>query len=397
MIEIGLSSRLDPVIARFAREMVGGVLDACDPRKRVRDGMDLSAFGARTHVLAFGKASAGMASDCAALLGDRFVGGVVLAPDAWIPDDSESDGFSWYGGDHPLPTKRNVYATTQLVQYARSIPAGDDCIVCISGGGSAHLCSPNERVTLDEIVGLTDQLNASGVGIHELNSARQSLESLKGGGLAAQLAHVHCCHAVVLSDVLDDDLRIIASGPMLNPDYPVEHTIIGNHHTRLKAASELLLSRYAAANTSSESGVHGDSSACGRRLAEQYSNDPIRGVHISAGETTVNTDGATGSGGPCLEMVLSAALELGERLQGREEWIVLGIATDGIDGPSGACGAIITNKMLHSGLIPDCRRALAEHDSYGFLESTGSAIHTGPTGTNLNDLCILVPASILGI
>ena len=391
MTEVQLSSMLDPAVARFARGCAEHILKSCDPGNLIDQQINFGAFTTPTHVLGFGKASVEMVHACALNLGDRFVGGIVLGPDDLLPADKAYTSIAYFGVDHPAPTKRNLAATRALVDYARSIPTDNSCLVCISGGGSAHLCSPKPGVTLEEIINTTTKLNASGATIHELNHARRALEILKGGGLAATLAHVHQCQAIVLSDVLNDDLDIIASGPMMSPDHPIKHTIIGNHRTALEAGAAFIR-EFGEEIGPFESEISGESSVQGIALADRYQT--AQSPCLIAGETTVNAGASTGIGGPTLELTLACALRLTELKL--TDWIVLGLATDGIDGPTDAAGSVITSDMLVS---PDrhaaARHALATHDTLRFLDSIHVTIRTGPTGTNLNDLAMLLPASLI--
>ena len=392
MTTIELSTKLDLAAQRFARAFVSHVLSGCDPRKLVSESVDFKRFNSPTHVLAFGKASTKMAQACVLKLGPRFAGGIVLTPDALGPSSIPDDALKYFGVDHPAPTARNVSATDALAQYARSIPAGHNCIVCISGGGSAHLCCPNPGVTLEQINETTESLNARGASIHELNKARRSLETLKGGGLAEVLGHVSYCQAIVLSDVLGDHLDIIASGPMENPDLPVEHTIIGNHQTALDAAEEFIIRQVSIGVCSA--GIGGDSSDRGRELADTYLKSGQMPCMI-AGETTVDAAHTVGVGGPCMELALACAIYLAQ--SGNTEWVVLGLATDGVDGPSNAAGAVIVSESLRTPRLQViATEALNGHNTLPFLDSIHSTIRTGPTGTNLNDLCLVCSMGTMG-
>lgn len=391
MTTINLSSSLDPDVQRVTRALIGEVLRECDPGELVEGSIDFEQFDSPTHVLAFGKASTGMAKVCIQGLADLFAGGVVLCPDAMIPQ-TQDDHVRYFGVDHPSPTTRNIEATSVLAEYARSIPATDSCIVCISGGGSAHLCSPRAGVTLEEIVQTTKSLNASGATIHELNQARRSLETLKTGGLAELLSHVHHCSAVVLSDVLGDDLNTIASGPMLSTANPVDHAVVGNHRTALDAVVRFFESLGIPVGFNADM-VSGDSSEQGRLLAKRFLESNSSACVI-AGETTVDVGVSSGIGGPCMETLLSSAVHLAE--SGEQDWVCIGLATDGIDGPTEAAGGVVTDDMIESGAtLLSAKSALTNHDVLGFLDSIGGGIRTGPTGTNLNDLCLIAPRKVL--
>lgn len=391
MTAVQLSSMLDSTVARFVQNCVEHVLESCDPTKLIDKNFDFNAFTTPTHVLGFGKASVGMVHACAAQLDGRFAGGVALAPDDLLPETNGYTSIAYFGVDHPSPTERNIAGAKALVDYARSIPPEHGCLVCISGGGSAHLCSPKPGVTLDEIINTTTNLNASGATIHELNRARRALETRKGGGLAATLAHAHQCQAIVLSDVLDDDLDIIASGPMMSPEHPIKHTIVGNHRTALDAGAAFVRG-FGVEIGSCEGEISGESSVQGIALAERYQS--VQAPCLIAGESTVNTRGSTGIGGPTLELTLAAALRLADL--GLTDWITLGLATDGNDGPTDAAGAVITSRMLATpGQHQAARDALASHNTLHYLDSIHATIRTGPTGTNLNDLAMVLPASLV--
>mgnify|MGYP001627902461 FL=1 len=390
MTTINLSSSLDPDVQRVARALIGEVLRACDPAELVQGSIDFEQFDSPTHVLAFGKASAGMAKACFEGLADLFAGGVVLCPDAMIPQ-TQDDHVRYFGVDHPSPTTRNVEATSVLAEYARSIPATDSCIVCISGGGSAHLCSPRPGVTLEDIVQTTKSLNASGATIHELNQSRRLLETLKAGGLAELLSHVPHCSAVVLSDVLGDDLNTIASGPMLSTANPFDHAVVGNHRTALDAVVRFFKSLGAPIGFHADM-VSGDSSEQGRLLAKRFL-ESNNSACVIAGETTVDVGESSGIGGPCMETLLSSAVHLAE--SGEQDWVCIGLATDGIDGPTEAAGGVVTDDMIESdATLLSAKSALTNHDVLGFLDSIGGGIRTGPTGTNLNDLCLIAPRRV---
>lgn len=388
MIPIRFREQLNPELREFAQDFVQTVLKACDPAILIRDQFAFDQFSSKTHVLAFGKASAAMATECVSQLGSRFAGGVVLAPEETIPVQHH-ELLRFLAADHPIPTQQNIDATLQLVQYARSISSEDHCIVCISGGGSAHLCSPAVGVTLEQIVSMTKVLNAQGVAIDTLNRSRKSMETLKSGGLARELNHVELCEAVVLSDVLGNDFSTIASGPMWDKTINVPHCLIGDHHTPLSAAAKYIDSRFENHPIAHDM-IQGAATLEGQRLASRYLEQNGITPHLIAGETTVEAQSSSGVGGPTLELVLSTAVELARSTIDIQDWIVMGFATDGIDGPSGAAGALVSSEMLtDSDSLEAAADALQRHDTLPFLESISATIWTGPTGTNVNDVCLV--------
>lgn len=388
MTRVHLSTSLDPQIARFVSAFVEHTLDAIDPQKLISQSMDFDAFDCPTHVIAFGKAAASMALGCRAELGTMFVDGIVLCPDERIPDDAESLGLSFFGVDHPSPTERNIDATKAVIEYASAIPREHACVVCISGGGSANLCAPSRGVSLNEIIETTERLNQSGASIQELNAARKKLEILKGGGLGRLLGHLEHVEACVLSDVMGDDLDTIASGPMRDEGQPIKHTVIGNHLVLRDACGSFIQHINAKVEVRSMDAI-GDALTAGQTLAGRFQQSP-QSVCAATGETTVDASGTEGVGGPCMEFVLAAGLELTQSKL--SDWFVIGLASDGIDGPTQAAGAILTNEMLgRQGVMRDAQRALSDHDAFGFFRLIGANIVIGPTGTNVNDVVMICP------
>ncbi len=370
---------IDEQTKTLADGFVRHVLDSCAPERLLSQCPQCNPLfdpPRPAHILAFGKASMGMARWCVETLGDSFQGGVILAPEQLI--EPIHPKLTIFPADHPNPTQRNIDATDELRAYAKAIPADHACIICISGGGSAHLCSPRPGTTLEQIVDATRSMNESGAPIQQLNAVRRELETLKGGGLASTIAHVHSKRALILSDVLGDDLEIIASGPMMNAEHPVDHAIVGNHLSAAKAARQ-----WCTPPVHVQTHIAGDAQTQGRALARAFQEHHT--ACIFAGETTVHTRGAQGVGGPCMEMALACAAELHESRA--ERWIVVGLATDGIDGPTGAAGAIITPSMID---LANARDALANHDTLVYLDAIGATIRTGPTGTNVNDLVVVI-------
>lgn len=380
-------------------------------------------------VIAVGKASVGMAREAVAWLGDRIDSGVVTAP----PELLESAGsiHSHLVGvacDHPMPTRRNVEGASAIERCILEAPSDATIVVCISGGGSAHLTAPIEEVTLEELVAMTEAMLRAGAPIDELNCVRKHVERLKGGGLA-RLAHPRRVVSLIMSDVVGDRLDVIASGPTSpdpttfgealgvlsrrgvaipagvrvvlesgatgcraetpKPGDPVfercEHHIVGSNQRAVEAASQAAES-LGFTIAALEHDVTGEAGDVGRALAARPLA-PLACVVIG-GETTVTVGGARGVGGRNQELALAAAIEL----QGRPKTALLAIATDGVDGVSQNAGAVVTSEtvlaLIESGIDPHC--ALANHDSTTALDSIGATIRTGPTGTNVNDVAVLL-------
>lgn len=371
----------------LTRTLIAAVLDAADAHRLTQTHLQTNgAPSTPTHVLAFGKAGASMARAVAEWAGDALAGGVVIAPDATLPADLNADGLTWHGADHPHPTQRNIDAAHALASCAASIPSGHACVVGVSGGGSAHLCLPKDGVTLEEIRDTTRALNERGATIQELNAARAGLERLKHGGLARTIPEGVGCRALVLSDVIGNDPRVIASGPMVDEQRRVEHPIVGSN-AAIVGACVAALDTLGYGSPTVFKDVTGNASDAGRRISAALVDTPGACV-VLGGETTVDARGASGRGGPVSECVLSAALTL--RGSGGP-WTVLGLASDGIDGPTDAAGGVIHSSMLDDPIaVRDAKRALASHGTLDWLDARSAAVRTGVTGTNVNDVIVAV-------
>lgn len=375
----------------LATDLIDAVLGASDPKRSFTQHFDPNAFTRPTHILAFGKAAVPMTNVAIECLGSNFARATVIStPELCLQTQFKDKFVELLAADHPLPTHRNIDAAISLIAHAKSIPNDHQGLVLISGGGSALLCSPRQFITLEHIIETTDALLRSGAPIQEINAARSKLETLKAGGLASLLEHVAQIDAFVLSDVIGDDLSIIASGPLVDRIPPtINHTIIANNQSALDA-----LCAWTTYENIDLVHTHHDSVGYandeGRRLARELidsTHTPPIAVCLG-GEPTVDTTGTTGTGGPILELALSCAQELA---QTDFRWTIITFATDGIDGPTDAAGAIITNDMMNT---PNAKShvqiALQEHNALPMCDMLGATIRTGPTGTNVNDIALAI-------
>lgn len=382
-----LSPDLPPDAARVASAVIAATLAAADPARAVRAHWPAELDAARSvRLLAFGKASVPMAAAATERLGDRLDTGVVIAPPEWVTRFTHPR-IQTFPADHPLPTERNTTAAAALEACARGADPDRPTLVLISGGGSAHLTAPRDGVTLDQIRETTDRLLRAGADINALNAERRRLERLKAGGLLRACASRRVL-ALVLSDVLGDDLRTIASGPLVpdTPDParpPAQHTVIANNATA-RAAAEAAMRHAGLDPVAITQPLTGEASDAGRTLA-RVALGATRPV-VAAGETTVTVGDATGLGGRNLELALAAAAAL----PADRPWAALALATDGVDGPTDAAGALFTSEMFADPRAAElAAHALRHHDAYHAAEMLGALVKTGPTGTNVNDIAAL--------
>jgi glycerate 2-kinase len=397
-----------------------------DGELRVGDRRFDLAEADRVLVVGGGNAAGTAAAALEAVLGDRIDDGEVVTD-----DPSPCDSIRVREGDHPVPSDRGVEGTRQLLDLARSATEADLVLALVTGGGSALMAAPAEGISLSDMQATTDALLQSGATIGEFNAIRKHLSAIKGGQLARAAAPAQVA-GLVFSDVVGNDLDTIASGPTA-PDrttyedalailerYEVDVPEAVRDRLQAGARGELpetpaaddsvfegvtnhvladgLTALEAAADRADSAGhtplvltsrVRGEAREAAKTqvaIAEESraSGNPVDppAVILSGGETTV-TDPGDGTGGPNQEFALSAALEL------RDPGIVVAsVDTDGIDGSTDFAGGIVDNDTVtDSG---EAHEALRTHDSAPFLAACDAAVKTGATGTNVNDLRVIV-------
>jgi glycerate 2-kinase len=375
----------------LASGLIDAVLGAVEPEVAFKKHFDSSQFKSPAHILALGKAAIPMTNAAIECLGSRFARATVITtPELCAQTEFKNKFVELLEGDHPYPTQRNIDASNIFVEHALSIPEDHHALVLISGGGSAMLCSPREGITLQDIVKTTSSLLNAGAPIQEINQKRSSLDKLKAGGLADVLGHVSGINAYVLSDVIGDDLSTIASGPLIDQIPPsIRHTIIASNQTALDALCAWIAFEHIDPISIKRDAV-GFAADEGKELAlklmQSEAQSPI--AACIGGEPTVDTGTKCGTGGPMLELALSCAVELA---QTSFRWMIISLTTDGVDGPTNAAGAIITNEMLDDDeTIQRVHRSLEEHNSLEICDAIGATIRTGATGTNVNDIAVAI-------
>ncbi|WP_339103110.1 DUF4147 domain-containing protein [Haloterrigena salinisoli] len=388
------------------------------------DGYDLAAYD-EVVVLGGGNAAAQVAAALEDALGDRIDGGVVVTD-----DPVETERVTVLEGDHPVPSERGVESTRELLAAADAADEGTLVLAAITGGGSALMPAPAGEVTLEALQETTNALLECGADIGEINAVRKHCSALKGGRLARRAAPATVV-SLVLSDVVGNDLSVIASGPTApdastfddalavvdrygidvpdavadrlergadgeidetpGPDDPAFETV--SNHVVADGMTVLEAARDAAAERGYEtlllsSRVRGEAREAATThvaVAEEVlaTGTPVStpAVILSGGETTVTVRG-DGTGGPNQEFATSAALDLEGGIT------VAAVDTDGIDGATDVAGAIVDETTVDD--AERARETLAANDVFPYLEERGELIRTGPTGTNLNDLRVLV-------
>ncbi len=392
----------------------------------------------KIHLIAFGKAACRMAQAARDIIPADHLAlpGIVVSNDENLAAMSD---FEVLAAGHPLPDQRGLHAARKVAERLASAQAGDLILLLISGGGSALLPYPVDGISLDDKVAATQLLLASGATINEINCVRKHLSRLKGGGMA-KLAAPADLHALILSDVLGDDLSAIASGPSVADDSSFAYAIAvfeqRDLRHRLPASVENYL-RLGAQGLQPETLKSGDtllqqtahtlvgSNALSvdvietaaaelgyrtriysRHLAgEARQAAELLALHckalvdaglsaptalIAGGETTVSLTG-NGKGGRNQELALAFALSA-EAIGLSACWTFLSGGSDGRDGPTDAAGGLVDPHSLQRmrNVDIDPQRALNNNDSYPALHASGDLIITGATGTNVADLQIVL-------
>lgn len=423
------------------KEIFYSGLSAVDPYELIKSYRDniLSIYYSNKYrkllVTGFGKSACHMAKAIEDTIRNIIESGSVITKYGHCLLHYRPEKIRFYEAGHPVPDENGLRGTEEIIRLIKDSDENTLIICLISGGGSALLVSPYKGITLKDKQKVTDLLLKAGASIEELNTVRKHISKVKGGRLA-ELAYPSKIVSLILSDVIGDKLDVIASGPtspdtstfsdalkvmekysLLNkspqnvlevlnkgvkgliPETPkgkdkifkkVDNIIIGSNKKALKAAkytSEKL--GFHTEILSSE--ISGEARDVGRWLARKALETKGKGQRarclISGGETRVAVKGH-GIGGRNMELALSFAIEI----EGKNGITLLSAGTDGTDGPTDAAGAIVNGntikKVKELNLNP--QKYLDNNDSYNLFKIIGGLFTTGPTGTNVMDLQIVI-------
>ena len=442
-----MSNGLNGVKKQFpaAARILEAALSAADPAIAVKNGLrslqgDGVLKGDQTiGLVAMGKASVPMARAAGDVLGEQIKGGIVIGKILPEATESQLPGLTVLSGSHPVPDEGSLAAGKSVTGFLQNNRDLDLILFLISGGASALVTRPVDGISLEDMKSVTKLLLGCGASIDEINTVRKHLDQVKGGGLARLAAPVPCV-TLVLSDVPGDRLDMIASGPTVPdlttyvgatgvlekyglldsvtdtvllhlrngcegkiPETPKPGDVIFRD-SRVIIVGSLERSTETAIQEAGHLGyqceriqpiLQGEAVEQGKRLGRFLADKAAlaqtgaRLCWIGGGETTVTLgDGPTGKGGRNQELALAAV----DELDGALNATLVTFATDGDDGLSPAAGAIVTgNTKTAANLLGlDPSTYLARHDSYTFFSALDAAIVTGPTGTNVNDLVLLL-------
>jgi len=383
-------------------------VEACLPERVLPPFLPEPPTDGRTLLLAVGKAAGTMARAAETRLAGQVVGCAVVPHGT----DADLDRVELFHAGHPVPDEAGVAAGEHLIALAQSADRRDLVLVLLSGGASALAALPGPGLTLGEKQGLVAALLRSGAPIGEINCVRRHLSRIKSGRLALAAAPARVV-TLALSDVVGNAPETIGSGPTV-PDtstmadakailarYGLEAPRFGWSETPNIPSStfRIVADNGTAIETATREAerlgyrvrflgeVEGEAREIGARHAEIALESPPGTLLLSGGELTVTVAGG-GRGGPNHEYALAAAI----RLAGRAGVAGLAADSDGVDGASLAAGAFFDGGSVARSQR-DAAAALAGNDSAAFFAALDDQLVTGPTGTNVNDLRIILVGS----
>ncbi|MBW2977739.1 DUF4147 domain-containing protein [Candidatus Woesearchaeota archaeon] len=418
---------------KYALELLTAGINAVMPQTIIKNQISLKnsilkikdkKFNLKKHkrifVVGFGKASSDMAQALEKVLKNKITNGIVIAT-----KPLKLKKIRLVKGNHPVPSQANINGAKQILKLVSNLNK-DDLVIClISGGGSAIFTLPAENITLNQIQKMTDLLLKSGATINEINIVRKHMSQVKGGQLAKKVKKATLI-SLILSDVIGDNLDIIASAPtvadkstfqdamkILNKyklihkapkrisnhimdgvckkveETPsklpktIHNILIGNNQSALegiaKKAKQLKLKPIIVTSK-----LVGEARDVGRSIAKKLKKLKPKQVLIYGGETTVTVKGK-GLGGRNQEVILSAV----EDIKDLKNTAFASVCTDGIDYYK-AAGAVIDEKshLICKRLKLECEKYLANNDAFPVLKKIKALIFTGYTGTNVCDIIV---------
>lgn len=395
-----------------ALKIIDAALKASSPYKNVIDALYQREYAENITLIAAGKAACTMAKAAYDVLGNKIRKGYIITK--YFHGIPMPDVFDVFEAGHPLPDENSVKHTQTILKAVKKLTEKDKIIFLLSGGASALFESP--LIELETLIEITDKLLKCGADVTEINIIRKKLSAVKGGKFANMCnCSIDC---FILSDVLGDKIEMIASGPCcddnstaqdvtdiinkynLDIQFPInaEKTSVTNAQNYIVGSLSMLCD--GAKKCAEELGykthivttsLTGEASETGRKIARDAivfaSESHEKTVFIYGGETTVTIKG-NGKGGRNQEIALSATIEL----KSNKDILLFSLGSDGTDGPTDAAGGIINGasyeKMLSMGISPE--EYLKDNNSYNALKAIDSLIVTGPTGTNVNDITVVI-------
>ena len=404
--------------------------------------LDVIELPDQLYLLAIGKGSQKLLEAFTRAYKGEIIDGIVLSPEpiALESDDQRLKSLTFFTGSHPLPSLENEASTLEILRFIDALSAGA-CLVClISGGTSSLLCLPPDLISIEDLQQTYQILLQSGASIDEMNTVRKHLSLVKGGNLAQKAHHLRL-HSYLLSDVPHDKAEVIGSGPTVADsstfsnalqvvnDYQLSQELPTSvlNYLELGAKGQHPETPKPGLNDHPNQNIHLITGASSMQpflstLLEQqgfgvhWALEPIQvsvkketqriaaevisvlngqsnissktpQVLVYHGESYAQLTGH-GKGGRNQELALLLALSL----EGQHPVTILSLATDGIDGPTDAAGALVNSYTTLNARKQHTQPEsyIQANDSYHFHEQLNTLVKTGPTGNNLMDLCVVL-------
>lgn len=408
---------MEKTLREEADYIIDHAISAVLPDAAVQRALEKVDFPGRVILVAAGKAAWQMAKAAHNCLGERIDDGIVITKYNHV--GGAIGKLRCFEAGHPIPDENSFQATQEALRLVEELGEQDTVLFLLSGGGSALFEKP--LISGEELQNITSQLLACGANIVQINTIRKRLSTVKGGKFALACAPAKV-YAVVLSDIVGDPLDMIASGPVCPDSSTCAQSVeiarqynlqmspeawaalrwetpkhLTNVETRITGSVRQLCR--AAADATQELGyepfILTDSLTCQAReagsflasIARTHSGSGRKLAFLAGGETVVLLTGS-GKGGRNQELALAAA----EGIAGLPNACIFSVGSDGTDGPTDAAGGYVDGttkeRLIRMGIkIED---VLRQNDAYHALEKTGGLIVTGPTGTNVNDVAVLL-------
>ncbi|MGI6215107.1 MAG: glycerate kinase type-2 family protein [Christensenellales bacterium] len=402
-----------------AEKIINNAIASASPDEAVKRALsEINLTGVNKLVLiSIGKAAWQMAYAAKNYLGERIDAGIVITK--YEHSKGKLANIKICEAGHPIPDENGIKATEKAIDLVENLGENDAVLFLISGGGSALFEKP--LIPLEELKDITNQMLAKGCSIQEINTIRKRLSDVKGGKFALKCKPAKV-YSIVLSDILGDPMDMIASGPACPDSSTAQDAIdiIKKYNLNLSKNALQLMHKetpknldnvksfvtgsvkqlcVSAEQTAKELGyepiVLTTTLSCEAKeagsflasIAQYYQEKEKSLAFILGGETVVRVSGS-GRGGRNQELALSSA----QGLSICKDSAIFSVGSDGTDGPTDAAGAYVDNfsfkKLLLNGIDPF--EVLKNNDSYSALSAIGALIFTGPTGTNVNDLTVLL-------
>jgi glycerate 2-kinase len=424
-----------------ARKIFQAALRAADARAAVRQAVvskdsllrvgetEINISGRAVYVIAIGKAAPAMAAGLKDVLGDKLTRGIVCGPRY---AEVNFDGWATFTGGHPLPNEESLAGARAALELLAHAETGALVFFLMSGGGSAMFELPaNDDITLAELREANGQLVSCGGSIAEINAVRRAFSGVKGGKLALTAPNTDQI-TLIVSDTNPGDVANVASGPTVEPERqapdPLEvverfrlkgslpksiinaigarvpenrfpanrlrvHYVLLDNTTALEAAALEAARMGFKVENATDINEQEIAAGCDLLLARAQAlwnrSNGESVCLLSGGEFSCPVRG-NGAGGRNQETMLRCAMKLDNspRVLSAPCWAILSAGTDGVDGNSTAAGAIANEETMSRAVVSglNAGRFLEESDSFHFFEQLGDLIVTGPTGTNVRDV-----------